>query len=113
MLKDRLERERYTIRIMIEIFCRHHHNSDQALCANCQQLYDYAMQRIDRCPYRDDKPTCVKCPIHCYKQDMRENVRRVMRYAGPRMIFSHPVLTIMHYVDEITRRDSANISGNK
>ncbi|MBN1536304.1 MAG: nitrous oxide-stimulated promoter family protein [Anaerolineales bacterium] len=106
---SRLERERITIRVMIEIYCRGNHDSKENLCADCQQLYDYAMQRIDRCPYQDDKPTCAKCPIHCYRPDMREKVRRVMRYAGPRMIFSHPILTILHYVDEITRRNTVNI----
>lgn len=109
MPKSRLERERHTIRVMIEIFCRGNHGSRHNLCVDCQMLHDYAMQRIHRCPYGEDKPTCAKCPIHCYRPDMREKVRRVMRYAGPRMIFSHPILTIMHYVDEITRRNSTNL----
>jgi hypothetical protein len=34
---------------------------------------------------------------------MREQVRQVMRYAGPRMMFLHPVLTLLHYLDEITK----------
>ena len=109
MSKDRLDRERHTIRVMIAIFCRAHHGSDNALCAECQQLHDYAMQRIDKCPYREDKPTCAKCPTHCYRQEMRESIRRVMRYAGPRMLFSHPILTLRHYVDETARRGSARL----
>jgi hypothetical protein len=102
--QDRLERERHTIQLMIEIYCRGQHHPAGALCAECQQLSAYAMQRIDKCPYQADKPTCAKCTIHCYKPAMRDQVRRVMRYAGPRMMLYHPVLAILHYVDEMTWR---------
>ncbi len=109
--QDRLERERQTIQVMIEIYCRGHHHLTDALCPECQQLLTYAMQRLDKCPYQDDKPTCAKCPIHCYKPIMREQVRQVMRYAGPRMMLYHPLLTISHYVDEMTKvnKSKANV----
>ena len=99
----RLDRERYTIRVMIEIYCRSHHHPADALCIACQDLLDYAMRRIDRCPYQELKPTCADCPIHCYKSIEREQVRQVMRYAGPRMLLYHPVLSILHYIDKMTR----------
>ena len=31
---------------------------------------------------------------------MREKIRVVMRYSGPRMLFHHPILTIKHMVEE-------------
>ncbi len=31
---------------------------------------------------------------------MRERVRVVMRYAGPRMLFRHPILAVRHLLDE-------------
>ena len=99
----RLNRERHTIQTMIQIYCRGNHDAAE-LCAECAGLSEYAMQRIDKCPFQDDKPTCAKCPIHCYKPDMRERVRRVMRYAGPRMMLFHPVLTFRHYYDEYSRK---------
>ncbi|HOD44446.1 MAG TPA: nitrous oxide-stimulated promoter family protein [Anaerolineaceae bacterium] len=102
--QKRLDRERKTIQLMIEIYCRENHHTAGELCENCRQLESYAMQRIDKCPYHDDKPTCASCPIHCYKPDMRAAVRRVMRYAGPRMVVSHPILTIRHYMDALTNR---------
>lgn len=107
MKQDRLGRERYTIQVMIEIFCRDTHHISDALCIECQQLYGYAMQRIAACPYLADKPACGKCPIHCYKPAMREQIRRVMRHAGPRMVFSHPLLTIRHYIDAITKTNTS------
>ena len=111
--QDRLERERHTIQVMIEIYCRGHHHPAGTLCAECQQLFAYAMQRIDKCPYQDDKPTCARCPIHCYKAIMREQVRQVMRYAGPRMMLYHPMLAILHYIDEITKanKSKADVKG--
>lgn len=57
------------------------------------------MTRLDRCIYSPNKPTCVNCPTHCYKPDMREQIRVVMRYAGPRMLAKHPMLAILHLID--------------
>ena len=107
---DRLERERQTIRLMIEIYCRKNHSSGRdglSLCPACQQLADYAMQRIERCPFKANKPTCAKCTVHCYKPAMREHVRQVMRFAGPRMLIYHPVLAIAHLLDDA--RKNSNI----
>lgn len=103
----RLARERHTIRVMIGMYCRGNHGRRSGLCDECQELYDYAMQRMDMCPFHEDKPTCAKCPIHCYKPEMRQRVRQVMRYAGPRMLFAHPLLTIQHYIDEYARHELA------
>ncbi len=101
--RERLERERLTIRLMIEIFCRGRHHPVESLCTECQGLLTYAMQRIERCPFQGDKPTCAKCSVHCYRSNMREDVRQVMRYAGPRMLVYHPILTIQHYLDELSQ----------
>ena len=96
--RGRLERERRTIAAMIAIYCRDHHQA-RGLCEECSALESYASERLDRCVYGDDKPTCFNCPIHCYKRDRREAVREVMRYAGPRMLARHPILAIMHVID--------------
>ncbi len=101
-MQARLERERRTIGMMIEMYCRDHHSMNGRLCESCEELHSYAMQRIERCPFKEEKPTCAKCPVHCYKPTMREQVRQVMRYAGPRMLLRHPLLTVLHYHDQIT-----------
>jgi len=94
----RLSRELRTIGAMIRLYCRDHHGAAM-LCPECAALYDYAACRLDRCPYGEEKPTCVNCPIHCYEKARREQVRTVMRYAGPRMLLRHPVLAVMHMID--------------
>ena len=64
------------------------------------ELWQYASSRLDKCTFGEQKPVCVKCPIHCYKPDMREKVRAVMKYSGPRMLWYHPYLACMHlFVD--------------
>ncbi len=97
----RLRRERRTIQTMIEMYCQGNHPSASGLCPQCQEMLSYAMQRIDRCPFQDRKPTCAKCSVHCYKPKMRERVRATMRWAGPRMMLEHPYLAVAHLVDEV------------
>lgn len=96
--KARLRRERRTIAAMIAIYCRDHHHA-RGLCESCAALRAYADERLDKCVYGLEKPTCVNCPIHCYKREKREAVRDVMRYAGPRMLKRHPILAVMHLLD--------------
>lgn len=93
----RLAREWRTIETMVRIYCRDHHHGD--LCPECRGLLDYASVRLDRCRFGAEKPTCAKCPVHCYQKNRREQVRVVMRYAGPRMLWEHPVLSLWHWVD--------------
>lgn len=84
---------------MIRIYCRRHHESERGLCEACSALLRYAHRRLDSCPFQEDKPTCVNCSIHCYQPAMRETIRIVMRYAGPRMLVYHPILAIQHLLD--------------
>jgi predicted amidophosphoribosyltransferase len=94
-----MERERRTVEAMIGIYCRGAHGTHGGLCDECEALRAYAGQRLEKCPFQEAKTTCAKCPIHCYKPEMRERVRVVMRYAGPRMIYKHPLLAILHLLD--------------
>ncbi len=98
--QDRINRERRTIQTMVEIYCQENHHPAGGLCPECQQLTVYAMQRLEKCPFQAEKPTCAKCPIHCYKPAMRLQVRQVMRYSGPRMMLHHPILALCHMLDD-------------
>lgn len=94
------QREWQTIDAMIALYCHDNHGSTDRRCVECADLTTYARQRLEKCPYGDDKPTCAKCPIHCYKPACREQVREVMRYAGPRLLLRRPLLTIRHLLDD-------------
>ena len=97
--KKRLARERLTMSKMIGMYCStYHESSGDILCAACQEFLDYAEARLQKCPYGEDKPICANCPIHCYKRDRREQIREMMRYAGPRMLGRHPSLAFFHLI---------------
>jgi len=102
--KGRITREKRTIEAMIALYCRDNHRTTTALCQDCTALLEYARLRLDKCPFGEDKPTCANCPIHCYKPDMREKIKRVMRYSGPRMLLRHPALAIGHLWDGFKKR---------
>lgn len=104
LLSGRLEREHQTLTCMTHIYCKDHHDLyDGALCKDCSTLMLYSEQRLAKCPYGQEKPTCAKCPIHCYKKEQREYVREVMRYAGPRMPLRHPIQALTHIFDKLRR----------
>ncbi len=103
-MNKRTEREKRTVSLMIGMHCRHNHPHGNGLCEECAALQEYAMRRTEACRFGSDKPVCSACPVHCYKPGMRERIRGVMRYAGPRMIWHHPGLAVLHLIDK--RRDA-------
>lgn len=98
-----MAREHRTAKAMIDLYCHGLHGSVNGLCADCEALYAYAQQRLQKCPFQEGKTTCANCPLHCYKPEMRQKIRTVMRYAGPRMLYQHPVLALQHLVDGLRR----------
>jgi hypothetical protein len=115
----RLARELATLTAMFEIHCRDRHASTGGLCERCAGLLGYATRRLDRCVFGDTKPTCANCTVHCYAAAPREEVRVIMRYAGPRMLTRHPVLAVRHLLDgrrpapALPSRPTARQPGNK
>lgn len=98
----RLAREWKTVAAMVHIYCREQHGTP--LCGECQGLMRYINLRLDRCRFGADKPTCAKCPVHCYQRDRREQIKDVMRFAGPRILWEHPWLSLCHLLDGWLRR---------
>lgn len=89
--------EKLLVSEMIALYCRKQHKTTKGqLCPACQELQDYALARIDKCPFMETKTFCSACKVHCYKPAMREQIRAVMRWAGPRMLPVHPVLSVKH-----------------
>ena len=106
----RRARELKTIEAMLRLYCRGHDHSPRApLCADCAALLEYATRRLERCVFGDAKPTCTNCVVHCYSAEQREQVRVVMKWAGPRMAWRHPILSIFHLFDG--RRPAALLPG--
>jgi hypothetical protein len=93
----RLSREWKTVSAMLHIYCREQHGGN--LCRDCQELMSYVNLRLDRCRFGEAKPTCAKCPVHCYQRDRRDQIKAVMRYSGPKMLLEHPILSLWHLLD--------------
>ncbi len=96
-VENRRKKEKDVLREMIAIYCHGVHKTKKGdLCPECLALNDYAQMRTDKCPFMETKTFCSNCKVHCYKPEMRAKIKEVMKYAGPRMIFYHPVLAILH-----------------
>ncbi len=103
------EWEKNIVSLMISLYCRKKHGGKKCggflkghradtsvLCAECAELDRYARQQIDRCPFMETKTFCSNCKVHCYRPEMREKIREVMKFSGPRMLFHHPIMAIRH-----------------
>ncbi len=91
---------------MVAGYCSAHHGPGAGLCPECRGLLDYATVRLDRCRYGRNKPTCANCPVHCYQRNRRDEMKAVMSYAGPRMLWRHPVMSLRHWLDGFRRAPS-------
>jgi hypothetical protein len=90
-----IEKEKQTVSEMIHLYCRHKEKNAE-LCVKCRELEEYALTRLSHCPFGIKKTSCRKCTVHCYNPEMRKRIRQVMRYAGPRMLFYHPIAVLRH-----------------
>jgi uncharacterized CHY-type Zn-finger protein len=104
-MSNRIEKEKITVKTMIAIYCKAHHTNRDILCSECNEMLEYAEYRLNQCPFADKKPTCAKCLLHCYKPQMRDKIKNIMRYSGPRMFIKHPLLAIHHIIHSICSKD--------
>ena len=108
-IKDKRAREKHVVGEMIALYCRGKHGTKRGnLCKECAGLLAYAHERSDKCPYMENKTFCSSCKTHCYKSEMREKIRTVMRYSGPRMMTVHPVMAIRHLIESRLEKKRVN-----
>lgn len=98
-VSQKREREKKVVSLMIKLYCKKRHHTKGMLCDECRALDEYARLRSEKCPFMETKTFCSNCKVHCYKPDMREKIREVMRFSGPRMILYHPVMAISHVIE--------------
>jgi len=105
-------KEKIVVSEMIALYCRKNHRmADGGLCPECEELTFYARKRSDLCPFMEEKTFCSNCKVHCYSPVMREKIRTVMRFSGPRMIFYHPIMAADHVI--ASRREKKRLSKNE
>ena len=110
-IQKKREREKQMVSQMIALYCNKNHHTKGKLCAECAALNAYAKLRSEKCPFMETKTFCSNCKVHCYKPEMREKIREVMRFSGPRMIFQHPVAAIRHVIE--TKKEKRRVVSNK
>ncbi|MBQ8625218.1 MAG: nitrous oxide-stimulated promoter family protein [Agathobacter sp.] len=119
-IESKREQEKKLVSQMIALYCKDLHKASYeassrdtkggslyrggnlekvVLCEECAKLEAYARLRSEKCPFMETKTFCSNCKVHCYKPDMRQKIREVMRYSGPRMIFYHPITAIRHVIE--------------
>ncbi len=97
----RINQEKRVVRFMIGYYCRRKHGRarESGLCAECSALADYAEARLSACRFGASKTACGKCRVHCYSPRRRGQIKDVMRFTGPRMIFLMPLEYLKHRND--------------
>lgn len=99
-LDKKRENEKKVVGKMIDLYASAHKDELSKLF----ELKEYAYKRIDCCPFMESKTFCSSCKIHCYQAEMRKEIKKVMRYSGPRMLLFHPILTISHALEDLRRK---------
>lgn len=105
-------KEKKLIPVMIRIYCKGNHKDKRkeehvkgkCVCKECEELTNYALFRLEKCPFKKNKGFCSYCKIHCYLPEYKEKIRKVMRYSGPKMLFSHPLFALSHVKDVIKHK---------
>ncbi len=107
-INKKREQEKEMVSRMIALYCHKKHGGNGGrkgeLCEACKELDAYARMRSDKCPFMETKTFCSNCKVHCYKHDMREQIREVMRFSGPRMLFINPVAAIRHVIENVKEK---------
>ena len=110
-IQSKREREKRIVSEMIALYCRRKHGTKGRICEDCAALDAYARMRSDKCPFMETKTFCSNCKVHCYKPEMREKIREVMRFSGPRMLTVHPMLAIKHVIE--SKREKRRMENEK
>ncbi len=104
-MQNRKDAHIKTVILMIDLYCREHQHdrlkNKNSLCIDCQKINEYSILKLDKCKFGENKPVCSKCNVHCYEPGMREEIRKIMRYSGPRMLLEHPIIALKHIYQKL------------
>ena len=94
MKKSRIELEKRIVSTMIDIYYKNQKTREAQ--EEKEALKAYALKRLKYCKFGEEKGFCSHCSVHCYSEKYREQIKRVMAYSGPRLLFKHPIMLIRH-----------------
>lgn len=106
-MSDRGTTDRRTLEAMGLIYCYAHHPEGAkdgiGLCPSCRDAVEAVLRKTSSCPH-EHKINCQDCDIKCQRAGDIEQVRAIMGYAAPRMIYRHPIMTIRYIAKKIAAR---------
>jgi hypothetical protein len=70
---------------------------ERKFCPECSSFMEYAIAKRMKCPLEAEKPSCKHCRIHCYATEQRAKVRKIMGYAGRKLMLRGRLDYIWHY----------------
>lgn len=88
---------------LVQVMIRLYYKKHEAVDISEERMLAYVEKRLLFCRFGEQKTTCQRCPVHCYQPRYRQQMKQIMRYAGPRMLVRHPLVTIKHAYRGITR----------
>lgn len=97
----KITNEKEIVALMIDLYFKGSQNTLSR--EEYLDLKEYSLQKLDSCPFGEEKTFCSVCKIHCYDVDHRERIRSVMRYSAPRMLFYHPVMMLSHTLTSLKK----------
>lgn len=95
----KIYKEKEVVNLMIDIYYKKKIKKDKSIESEKEDLKKYCAYRLSLCPFKDNKPFCSNCKIHCYNKVHKELIKKVMRFSGPRMLIYHPLLAIKHLIE--------------
>lgn len=97
-VEKKRQAEMKAVKKMVCIYCRGHRHTGAKgkLCGPCTGLLEYALARTRSCPRMAKKTFCSSCPAPCYGPQMAAQIKAIMKFSGPRMLFYSPVLALRH-----------------
>lgn len=101
-VEKKRDREKKVITEMVKLYCRKNHKSGE-LCDECKEVLNYSLKRIDNCKFMETKTFCSNCKSPCYSLKMKEKIKQIMKFSGPRMLLYHPILVIYHIISGLKK----------
>lgn len=96
-LQKKRVKETESMNLIFDIYEKGHVEEKEEI----EELRRYSAERIQKCPMMETKTYCSNCQIHCYKPVYREKIRKVMRYAGPRLLLKSPGKVFDHAIKRL------------
>lgn len=101
-VEKKRDREKKVITEMVKLYCRKNHKNGE-LCDECNEVLNYSIKRIDNCKFMETKTFCSNCKSPCYSLKMKEKIKQIMKFSGPRMLLYHPILVIYHIISGLKK----------